>query len=493
MPVDISSLYTAAGGLKRPAAGAPASNSNALPLALGERAQAQVLKSTPLNAALSAKLLTGGNNNAASNTPIAAPASNTSAPANAESARTALLNTYRGAVARNEMHLAALLIKGKSVTTVIDKPLVKGQLIEVYLTPDRRLTALNTKFNIPNVGDSISPKTAALLAALKPVLRELMPRQGQQDLLSQLRRLPTAPTSVTQAGADKSLTKLLSQIDQLALNLNAPPSGKAVREALEQSGTLLEPRLARAVQSTTPDTAVRDVLARDLKAALLQYLAPTKSAAGAANPQTSASANAQTASPPLAGEMALPSLMQMLSNHSVSNGGESLRMLQTQLVLLMHQLSLNTLARVRLNQLQPESKSTRSAEASTAPVHLTFDIPVRLDSHLYPAHIEIEEQTETEQTSDENTERSKLWQVNLTLDPPGIGEFFVRLRLRNEQLSLAFWSEQAQTLSKAQQAFTGIRNTLARHDIEVRDVQYHQGVPPHKGNKLSYHLVDVKT
>ncbi|BFM20856.1 flagellar hook-length control protein FliK [Gilvimarinus japonicus] len=493
MPVDISSLYTSAGSLQRPTAAGTAS-STSIPLAPGEQAQAQVLKSTPLNAGL-AKLLQGATNNpgSSSNPPASAA---TSGPDTAESARSALLDSYRSALARNEMHLAALLIKGKSVTTVIDKPLVKGQVIDVLLTPERKLTALTAKFDIPSVAESVSPKTSALLAALKPVLRELLPRQGQQDLLSQLRRLPDVSSSVTQIGGDKSLTKLLGQIDRLALNLDAPPSGKAVRDALEHSGTLLEPRLARATQTSSPDAAVKEVLARDLKAALLQYLAPLKPAPGsAAKPQTNAAAppvptGAQAAS----GELALPSLMQMLSSHSQASGGESLRMLQTQLVLLMHQLSLNTLARVRLNQLQPEAKSSRSADASAAPLQLTFDIPVRLDGHLYPAHIEIEEQTdEAEDSSEADSETNKLWQVNLTLDPPGIGEFFARLRLRGEQLSLAFWSEQPQALNKAQEAFSGIRSALEAHDIEVRDVQFHRGVPPHKGNQLSYHLVDVKT
>ncbi|WP_041523267.1 flagellar hook-length control protein FliK [Gilvimarinus agarilyticus] len=483
MPVDIPSLYTQAGSLKRPATGT-APTGGTLPLTPGEQARAQVLKSTPLSAALGAKLLSAGTESGQS------PSANGDT---AESARSALLTTYRSAMARNEMHLAALLIRGKSVTTVVDQPLQKGQFLNVQMTQQGKLMALNAKFDAPPLAQPASPQSTALIAALKPVLRELLPRQGQQDLLSQLQRLPNVSPSVTQVGGDKSLGKLLGQIDQIALNLNAPASGKAVRTALEQSGTLLEPRLMRAIRSPAPDTAVKDVLAKDLKAALLQYLAPLRPAGanpapvGAPTPAPSTPA----ASQPVTGELALPSLMQMLSSHSQSSGGESLRMLQTQLVLLMHQLSLNTLARVRLNQLQPEARSARGAEPAQAP--LNFDIPVRLDGHLYPAHIEIEERADKDHEAEASAETVRVWQVNLTLEPPGIGEFFVRLRLRADQLSVAFWSEQPRALAKAESAFTDIRNTLAKHDIDVRDVQFHQGVPPHKGNQLSYHLVDIKT
>ncbi|WP_339897968.1 flagellar hook-length control protein FliK [uncultured Gilvimarinus sp.] len=485
MPVDIPGLYTQAGGLKRPATASFAAP-GALPLAPGEQAQAQVLKSTPLNAALSARLL--GTGAQVSQGPAGSGAET------AETARSALLNSYRSAMARNEMHLAALLIRGKSVTTVVDQPLVKGQFLNVQLTQQGRLTALNAKFDTPNLAAPVSAKSTALIAALKPVLRELLPRQGQQDLLSQLQRLPNVSSNLTQVGGDKSLGKLLGQIDQIALNLNAPASGKAVRTALEQSGTLLEPRLMRAIRSPTPNAAVKDVLAQDLKAALLQYLAPLRptgtnpTPAGAATPAPSTPAPSQ----PVTGELALPSLMQMLSSHSQNSGGGSLRMLQTQLVLLMHQLSLNTLARVRLNQLQPEARSVRGAEA-TVQAPLTFDIPVRLDGHLYPAHIEIEEYADEDSPPEGSSETVRVWQVNLTLEPPGIGEFFVRLRLRAEKLSVVFWSEQPQALAKAEASFTGIRNALAKHDIDVRDVQFHQGVPPHKGNQLSYHLVDITT
>lgn len=477
MPVDIPKLYTPTGGLNRAApSAAPASAE--LALKPGEHAQAQVLKSTPLSALIGNKLLTGSS-------------ATTPNSSNPESARDALLNTYRSAMARNEMHLAALLIKGTSVTTVIDRPLAKGQILDVYLTPERRLTALNVKFDGPNMASRVSAKTTELLEALKPVLRELLPRQGQQDLLSQLRRLPAVSANMTPVGGDKSLTKLLGQIDRLALDANAAPSGKAVRQALEQSGTLLEPRLARAVQGANPDRAVKEVLTQDLKAALLQYLAPIKTTASSAN--TAAARAEQTAIGPLASELALPSLMQMLGNHSLASGGESLRMLQTQLVLLMHQLSLNSLARIRLNQLQPEARSSRGGEAAAGPVQLAFDIPIRLDGHLYPAHIEIQEQEEAEDNPEAGAQQDKLWQVNLTLDPPHIGELFVRLRLRGDELKLAFWSQQPQALKKAQEAFGDIKNALQPHDIAVREVLFNQGAPPHKGNKLSYHLVDIKT
>jgi hypothetical protein len=418
------------------------------------------------------------------------------APAGSQSAREALLGQYRTALARNEMHLAALLIKGKSVTTVIDQPLAKGQRLEVQLGADNRLSVITDKpQNTANTRQSSLARTSALLGALKPVLRELLPQQGRPQLLAELKSLPHTASLPSAVGNRQNLSQLLGHLERIALDVSAPPSGKAVRQALEQSGTLLEPRLARAVQAPSPEAAVKEVLSRDLKAALLQYLAPSKAsgaAAGTAAPTRHASAAYSAANAFTPGVPTLPSLMHLLGNHRPEQGGDSLRMLQTQLVMLMQQLSASSLARVRLNQLQPEAHSARAGDTAN-PAPLSFDIPVRYDGQLHPAHIEIEEHPEPEAEKAADDSQEKLWQVNLTLEPPGIGEFFVRLRLRGEQLSLGFWSEQQPTLAKAQQTFKDIRATLEAHNIEVRDVQFHHAAPPYRGNKLSYHLIDVQT
>lgn len=479
MPVNIPGPPNLPSGISRPATLTIAATAP-VPLATGERATAQVLKAAPIDATLGAKLLQTPTNN--------------DAPTGGQSAREALLGQYRTAMARNEMHLAALLIKGKRVTTVIDQPLAKGQRLEVLLGADNRLSVITDKLpNTANPRETSLTRTSALLGALKPVLRELLPQQGRPQLLDALNSLPSSASLPSALGNRQHVSTLLGHIERIALDLNAPPSGKAVRQALEQSGTLLEPRLARATQEPSPEAAIKEVLTRDLKAALLQYLAPSKTDSSAA---TAATRNAPTAySAPSAltpGALTLPSLMQMLGNHRPEQGGESLRQLQTQLIMLMQQLSASSLARVRLNQLQPEAHSTRAGEAAN-PAPLSFDIPVRFDGQLHPAHIEIEEHPEPEGESQEDDPQEKLWQVNLTLEPPGIGEFFVRLRLRAEQLSLGFWSEQQLTLAKAQQAFKGIRATLEAHNIEVRDVQFHHAAPPYRGNHLSYHLVDVQT
>lgn len=187
-----------------------------------------------------------------------------------------------------------------------------------------------------------------------------------------------------------------------------------------------------------------------------------------------------------------PPLLQIFGHygHKIQASVDA-RTLQTQLILLVHQLSLSNLAKVRINQLQPDAH--HKAQADGGAQSLSFDIPVRHDGALHNAHIQIFQDDENTQAKAKKIKSTKCWQVRLHICTDVIGDFYIHLALLNEKLSIKFWSHSTRTLHEAKQKFSKIKVGLESQGIDVDKVQYRQGAPEAPSNALHYSLVDIKT
>lgn len=538
MPIDFTGLYSSPSSSQRalPAA------TGAAPVSLlrGEVTEALVTRVAPADAAmrelltaqarttalkLDAALTGAGEANASKPNPALA-----DSPANT---KTPLDPRLQALLTSRDLQVAALRLRGQTLTTLTDQPVQKGQRVQVQLDAQQRLQLLPLRPATPAPGTAATDKAPGIVTsprgeashapiakpveAIRQVLRQLLPQQDRPALLAELPQVQKALTHLPATPARAALENTLQQLVRAALPLNnaAPPAVVSIKQAVANSGFFLEPRLGAAINNHAPSAHIQQLLNSDIKALLLRVgqltrpeavpaLIPPPALPGIPTTAANTPPGPAAPSPATGGEsravadmtkppaMALPGLLQLLGN--TPPAGNEMRNLQTQLVVLLHQMSLSNLARVRTGQLTAESPRARAPEgAQSQPASVIMELPVRHEGQMQSVHLRIEEEDEKENPSDAQTQARKAWQVTLKMDTPAVGEFYAHLRYVAETLKVTFWSESGDTLQEARKKFKAISDVLAGAGISVDHVLYRQGKPPQADNQLSYSLVDIKT
>lgn len=374
-----------------------------------------------------------------------------------------------------------------------------------------------------------------LLAALPKILNlpvqqrdQLLPGNLQQALKTLADQLP----SPEQLANPKRLPEILrnsgAQFEQkLAHSLVA--SQNPTRLSTEQAPVL--PRiLAGALTPTTPLTTTSspttttnlqapagatDVpMTQDRKGALLQLLhridqnlgrelpAPASASAplshSAIEKPTTAALTAALSPPSLLAQATpqpFSNLTQLMNYINARPQAElSNKVLRTQLLLLLHQHTLGSLAKIQLQQLHTLNHHQGQADSLQPTQSWLFDIPVRLGQDIHQLEVRIDEEwVADEQNPDQRDKKARQWSVMLSFDLPQHGGFYAQLTLVNDSVSAKLWADQETTLLQAQQKLEALRQQLQSQGIEVKQLQCLKGAPPHRSISLNYALVDITT
>ncbi|MCP8898418.1 flagellar hook-length control protein FliK [Gilvimarinus xylanilyticus] len=519
MPVDFTQLYSSSSG-NPSARGAlrPGINLSALaslPLKTGEMATAEVVRLQNIKPEHQAQLLKQGR---------------------IEPPPTAASNTGKESASPAPVRLASLLVKGQIVQTLTRALLTPGDKLAVAVQPGRGLVIQPPGTNSVMAGKGTSAALQQALVStdvatantnrppiapqeLATALREILPRQNGPTLEPAIALLQRLLQQLPNQSGLKNIQQLLQKLESQALTPNTPQmlTAPAAKEAVQNTGTLLEARLLNALRSNP--AALEPVLQNDRKAILLklaQAVVSQLTPSAVSEPAQRAITPQKPADLPLLAQLlgtgghkaqaqqnrltlelmeALPggknALLQDLLNASPRPAtAEQSQTLRTQLLLLTHQLTLTSLARIRQQQLQPEISRARQGEAP-AGINIHLDVPIRVDQQLYNARLGIEEFPDPE-SDRATTKQAKCWQVTLDLDTPA-GPLAARLRYLNASVDVVIWSEDKTLLTEAKTRFNEYRAPFAAAGIELNKVQFREGAPPEQGNKLRYNLVDITT
>lgn len=240
----------------------------------------------------------------------------------------------------------------------------------------------------------------------------------------------------------------------------------------------------------TPTINLDKVIAQDLKGALLGVLHQLErelvvSSAAAQLPIS------ETGKLNLAG--ALPQLLTFMMQKQPAELSQ--KQLRAQLVILMHQYTLGSLAKIQLQQIHTLSHQLTQTDQPQPTQSWQMEIPVRQGQDVHPLSIQLEQKwvEDPNESNQKETKRVRQWNVMLGFDLPEVGKFYAQLALLNERLSVKFWAEQEKTLLQAQTRLDTFQAQLEQQGIQIAQLQCVPGLPPRPKMSVNYSLVDVKT
>jgi hypothetical protein len=273
---------------------------------------------------------------------------------------------------------------------------------------------------------------------------------------------------------------------------SALPTGKNLL-----SNTLLTMNATKAItldvaagNNKIQPTNVDKLAAQDLKGALLGVLnqlereLAVSSAAALIPISESGKLNLANALPQLLGFMMQKQPAEL-----------SQKQLRAQLVMLMHQYTLGSLAKIQLQQIHSLSHQLTQTDQPQPTQSWQMEIPVRQGQEVHPLSIQLEQKwiEDPDESNDKETKRVRQWNVMLGFDLPDLGRLYAQLGLLGERLSVKFWAEQEQTLNEAQTRLDSLKEQLEKEGIQIAQLQCVPGLPPTPKISLNYSLVDIKT
>lgn len=306
--------------------------------------------------------------------------------------------------------------------------------------------------------------------------------------------LPTstaAQTSIantsTSAGINAPSNTTLPTAKDVATTVN---NSHTPTNALLTAGKLIPTKLLNnIIPSNNNSPNIDKLIAQDLKGSLLSLLH-----------QLDAEISS-TGAPPLSlADLpknnllnALPQFLGLLMNKQ--QGELNQKQLRTQLILLMHQHTLGSIAKIQLQQIHTINQQLNQTDVTQPNQSWQFEIPVRHGQDVHPLQIHMEQQWVEEQQESESTTAARVrqWNVMLNFDLPVVGKFYAQLGLLGNNLSAKFWAEHEDTLTEAKEKMDELAQHLEQQGIKVTHMQCVPGLPPKPKMFLSYSLVDIKT
>ena len=391
-------------------------------------------------------------------------------------------------------------------------------------SPTYSAADLSQKLSTQNENKNINPETQAAKKITSENLRNLLPLKDTPNLLlsaaTKLESLPTInklqllPPSVEQAL--KSLATQIRSPEQLG-------QPKILAQALKNSGVSFEHKLGQLAQNNIngeqgakSTNLIKNTYNQDLKGALLTLLNRSTQELGGnrkpiSNEQTQKLiqnlGSAPFFNPSLAGStsslnnkndiaQAVGLFIQQLMQKPVKE--LSNKELRTQLLVLLQQHSVHSLAKIQLQQLHTINHELDTKDNATPSASWQLEIPVKHHNDVQHMHLRIDrdwvdDKSESEYESEKSTNKVKQWSVTLRFDLPTLGEFCAQLAIINTQVSATLWAAREKTFTQVSDQIGGLRNQLESEGINVKYLQCMRGLPPEKPMALSYSLIDIST
>lgn len=416
------------------------------------------------------------------------------------------------------LKLVRLQIQNQSLTTYTDRPLKPGDTVQVYLknnqlwqlAPGNRSSSSGTgesTARLANESSAAQALAARLQAAaggqggtlqeslktqLAQTLRSVMPLKDKPDLAL---TLPLIEQLSSPQQRQLFSTDLQQALRQAARQLRQPEmvtQPANLQRTLANSGLQLEHKLAQAAQAGRESgeanqhrqsEAVSRALTGDWKAALLKVLTQVKTELN----QLGQSPELKPGAPANLG-----TLLAELANRPAPELND--RALRSQLMQLLHQQTLHSIARVQFQQLSGLSHQLSQGETAQPTQSWSLEIPLRLGQEVQPLFMQIDEQWES---SDEEGKKGagkvRQWQVLLTFELPEAGTFHAQITVRDPQVAARLWAEQPDTADTVRKRLSQLHQRLEEEGLEVTRLECHDGAPPRRKTEIHYSLVDITT
>ncbi len=305
---------------------------------------------------------------------------------------------------------------------------------------------------------------------LQQSLRSLVSRQAPlQEALASLHQLTTNPPQPGSSPLPDPINKLLKQLFNSLPSSQSLSQASGLKQAIEDSGMFLEPKLAKGVLSGMIQQPTLD---RDLKTQLLRLIFLLKEYTSS-SPRESATPQSQTEHPVKQSHLGqiFGELVKKLSKPSqertaTSNIKEGLDPQQLTLLKELVQKSESALARQQLNQL-----SSLPAQDDPKPTW-HFELPMTHGKALSQLQLTIQREDKKQQEDNEH-----VWHINLQLSLPGLGPLLVKLSLQGQHLTSHLWSEHPE---RFEDHLDKLRQRLIKHGLEVGEIHCHKGLPQPK-------------
>ncbi|WP_039913577.1 flagellar hook-length control protein FliK [Cellvibrio mixtus] len=386
-----------------------------------------------------------------------------------ENVRTAISESLRNLLPKKDSGQDLLTNLPKVAQFIQQLPLAQRK----EWLPNQIQDALKTLANHVRVSDQLSnPKMLAMA----------LNNNGQsfENKLAQILQPPSTPTNTptTISPMAKNAANIINNngnpMNQLLGN------GKSISTKLQNINVQ---------QPTHQPKNIDKLAAQDLKGALLGLLHQLDTEITASSP----GALLQNDSSKSALVNALPQFLGLLMNKQ--QGELNQKQLRTQLVMLMHQYTLGSLAKIQLQQIHTVNQQLNQADVAQPNQSWQFEIPVRHGQEIHPLQIHMEQQWIEEQQEDNSQKsvRVRQWSVMLNFDLPVVGKFYAQLGLLGNNLNAKFWAENENILAEAKQKIDSLTQLLEQEGIRVTHMQCIPGLPPKPKMLLAYSLVDVKT
>lgn len=381
--------------------------------------------------------------------------------------------------------------------------------------------ALSLKYTADKDNKITNPETLAAKNIVSESLRNLLPhRDAPNLLLSAINQLQQLPATSRQQLLSPSVEQALKSIAEKIRSPEQLAQPKVLAQTLKNSGVFFENQLNGSAHKNGEDNtgntkaAINTAFTQDLKGSLLTLLSRvTQELSGDKKPLSTeqtikllqtlstpalfqhagvASTNPFNANINLAQTIGM--FVQQLMHKPVKELSD--KELRTQLLVLLQQHSVHSLAKIQLQQLHSINHELETKDSATPNASWQVEIPVKQHNDVHHLHMRIDREWVNEKNESEankNTQKIKQWSVTLRFDLPTLGEFCAQLAIVNTQVSATLWAVREKTFSEVRDHVEGLRKQLESEGIEVKYLQCMRGMPPEKPMALSYSLIDIST
>ncbi|RYY04059.1 MAG: flagellar hook-length control protein FliK [Gammaproteobacteria bacterium] len=383
---------------------------------------------------------------------------------------------------------------------------------------------LSQKLSAQGESKNTNPETQATKKITSENLRNLLPLKDTPNLLlSAATKLESLPPlnklHLLPHGVEQALKSLATQI-RSPEQLGQP---KVLAQALKNSGVLFEHKLGQLAQNNfsgeqgaKSTNLIKNTYNQDLKGALLTLLNRSTQELGGdkkpiSNEQTQKLiqnlGSAPFFNPSLTGSVsslnnkndiaqAVGLFIQQLMQKPVKE--LSNKELRTQLLVLLQQHSVHSLAKIQLQQLHSITHELDTKDSANPSASWQLEIPVKHNNDVQHMHVRIDrdwvdDKNESDSDYEKSTNKVKQWSVTLRFDLPTLGEFCAQLAIINTQVSATLWAAREKTFTQVSDQIDGLRKQLESEGINVKYLQCMRGIPPEKPMALSYSLIDIST
>ncbi|MGE8390663.1 MAG: flagellar hook-length control protein FliK [Pseudomonas sp.] len=373
--------------------------------------------------------------------------------------------------------------------------LLQGKVLTNQLLAPASYRALVSLLNSAQAGSILtidSPRPLPVGSLLSARVQgdqslQFVPLSGRQDQLNIAQQL------LTQQGRQASLPGLLNALQQMASDpsgngelrasaervlANLPDArqlgdGKALAQALNNSGTFLEAKLLGGLGAS---------VATDLKAQLVRLVAQAQANAPASPILASA------AMAPVLPAMAR-SALGMLDRVSPRQQPGSFPLPSRLLQAMEHEGDLQQLLRLAaaaISRLQSHALSSlqQSGTLENGNLQTTWqtEIPVRHGQEFIPLQVKMQREETPQQQADRQREQQDplqaLWRIDLAFDLAPLGPLQVQAQLLEGRLSGQLWAEREYTARLIDSQLGALRDRLLARGVDVGDLECHPGIPP---------------